>query len=895
MNGDEEYRQRVLDPARAAGDRPPEDLRVRYGLREPLRPAEVAASVKQVRQCWRRARGQLKYRKLIDRLEAEHRALVPVFDAAASGDLGPLQSRLVAAQATTARRRVEVKARLLDAAGALGLLSPADLDGLARAGGTPVAELTELAAGCGVEVREPDPLPLAPPYQAYQRVREALDVLGHRHLPDFVLAGRAIGPMRVLDGFQAPGGPIDGAAVAAVADRWARHARDSSATHADTVLVALKVALKEERLGELVLYDIAARLRERHRQRASDAALLRYATAELGVDDGDARRLIFSIARESVAPGGAGPAVRLRELIDAGEVHAAALLAEALLAAPPDPGGLDADAAVLVAELRQRVTAAARLSADAAADPDPDRGWTLLAEALRLVPDLPGAEERQRRLPPRPVPAVRATVDGAAVRISWSPTPSAAGEIDYQVVRYGPDGPDGAGADEIAVTHEPAARDGAPPANVPVTYAVVARRGLATAPAATAGPIIVRPEPSDVEVFAGDGVVTGRWRRPPAAARVLVSRDGVPVLSGRDSFRDDDVTNGTTYRYRVTACYMDAAGREVTTPGVWRAATPTAPPRPIPELTVRPDPAEAGRVIAAFDPPGHGTPEIVALGAPPPWPYGAIVPVAELARAGRRVAATPVPQPPREGLRFHAPTGVLLAVTVAGDTAAIGAHQWHVNLPPPGGLLAERRGGMISVGFDWPPGVAEVEVTCRTTGASGPDPGWTTTVTRAGYDAQGGVRLAVPEGPDVEVAACSTGLAGGVRVRGAAVTAALPGRRLVRYDLHRTGPPWRRGLVVALAPARPDPPGGSVRLRRLVLVRAPGTVIPQRAADGETIAAWNDVDVAGPTELRVPVDLPGTRPRPAAANGTYWLRCFLDGADQGTELTDPPVSRLRFP
>jgi hypothetical protein len=877
---DEEYKQRVLEPARAAGDQPPADLRVRYGLREPLRPAEVAAAVKEVRQCWRRARGQLKYRKLIDRLEADHRALVPVFEAAANGDLGPLQSRLRAAQANTARRRIEAKTWLLDAAGALGLLAPADLEGLAKTGGVPVAELATLAAGAGIEIRTPDQLPAVSPYQAYPRVREALDVLGHRQLPDFVLGGLLTGPMRVLDEFQAPGGRLDAAAVAAVADQWAKRARDSSATHADTVLVALKLMIKQGRLEEFVCYDIAARLRERHRRRASERALLRYATAELGVDEQDARRLIFAIGRES-GPEGGGSAGRLRELLDAGEVHAAALLAEALLATQPDAG--DGDAAVLVTEVRQRVARGTRLHAEAAASPDPDRAWALLAEALQLVPDLPGAEEQQRRLPPRPVPAARAAADGPAVVVTWSATPSAGGEIDYRVVRSGPEG---RGADEIAVTTDLTARDERPPANVPVTYGVVARRGQAAAAPAIAGPVVVRPEPSDVEVFAGDGVVTGRWRSPPAAARTLVTRDGAPVLAGKESFRDREVRNGTTYRYRMSAVYLDAAGKEVATPGVWRSASPTAPPQPITDLNVQPDPMEPGRVLATFAAPAHGTAEIVVLGAPPPWPHGAVVPVSEVLRAGRRLAATPVPQPPsREGLRLPAPTGVLLAITVAGDTAAIGAHQRHVNLPPPRDLLAERRGEVIMVGFDWPPGVAEVEVTCRL-----PDTGAersrtvTKAVTKAGYDAQGGLRLAAPEGAAVEVAVCSTGLAGGVRVSGAPVTTTIPGRCLVRYDLYRTGPPWRRGLVVALTSDR------SVRLRRLVLVRSPGKVIPQREADGETIAAWDDLDLTGPKELPVPVA--AARPGSHGPAGPYWLRCFLVTGE--AELADPPVRRLRF-
>jgi hypothetical protein len=878
---DEEYKQEVLEPARAAGDQPPEDLRVRYRLTEPLRPAEVTASVKEVRQCWRRARGQLKFRKLIDRLEAEHRALVSVFDAAARGDLGPLQTQLRAAQASTTRRRMEARARLVDAAAPLGLLAPADLEGLARSSGVSSAELTELAAGSGIEIHDPDPLPATPPYQAYQRVREALDVLGCRHLPDFLLAGRLTGPMQVLGGFRAGRARLDHGTVEAVAQGWARRARDSTATNADTVLVALKVALKQDQVDELVLYDIAARLRERHRHRASERALLRYATTDLGIDERDARRLVFAVGRED-GPAG-GPAGRLRELIDAGEVHAAALLAEALLAETVHGGGrgpdLDGETGLLAAEARRRVAEGVRLRAEAAATPDPDRAWRLLTEALRLVPDLPGAEDHQRRLPPGPVPAVRATVDGATVALTWTPTPTKVGEIDYQVLRSGP----GGGAAEVVVTTDTTARDERPPVNVPLTYAVVARRSDASAPPTAALPVVVRPEPYAVELPAGDGVVSGRWRCPPEAARVVVMRGDVPVDAGRESFRDHEVRNGTTYHYRLAAIYLDLDGGEVATPGVWMSATPAAPPDPIAELTLEPDPAGTGKVLATYPAPVHGTAEILVLGSAPPWPYGTVVPMTLVLEAAQRVTAVPrLDGPHREGLMLRAPTGVLLAVTVIGDVAAIGAHRRHVNLPPPRDLVAERRGGTIVIGFDWPPGVTEVEVAHRVSGSdsSRSDNGAGVTVTRAAYDAQGGLRLTAPEGAPVEVAVRSTGLAGDTRLTGPEVTTTVPGRHVVRYDLHRTGPPWRRALVLTLTPDQP------VRLSRLMLVLGDGKVMPQRPEDGETLVAWNDLEVTGHTELTVP--LPKPRHSPA---GTWWLRCFSTG---DIDLTDPPVRRLRF-
>jgi hypothetical protein len=908
---DEEYKQEVLEPARAAGDQPPEDLRVRYRLTEPLRPAEVTASVKEVRQCWRRARGQLKFRKLIDRLEAEHRALVPVFDAAARGDLGPLQTQLRAAQANTTRRRMDAKARLVDAAAPLGLLAPTDLEGLARSSGVSAGELTELAAGSGIEIRDPDPLPATPPYQAYQRVREALDVLGYRHLPDFLLAGRLTGPMRVLGGFQAGtgGGPegqgggknpvrLDHGTVEAVAQGWARRARDSSATNADTVLVALKVALKQDQVDELVLYDIAARLRERHRHRASERALVRYATTDLGIDERDARRLVFAVGRED-GPAG-GPAGRLRELIDAGEVHAAALLAEALLAETVHGGGrgpdLDGDTGLLAAEARRRVAEGVRLRAEAAATPDPDRAWRLLTEALRLVPDLPGAEDHQRRLPPGPVPAVRATVEETTVALTWTPTPTKVGEIDYQVLRSGP----GGGNAEVVVTADTTARDERPPVNVPLTYAVVARRSDADAAPTPALPVVVRPEPYAAEMLAGDGVVSGRWRCPPEAARVVVMRGDVPVNAGRESFRDHEVRNGTTYHYRLAAIYLDPDGGEVATPGVWMSATPAAPPDPIADLTLELDPAGTGRVLASYPAPAQGTAEILVLGSAPPWPYGTVVPMAQVLEAAQRVTAVPrLDGPHREGLMLRAPTGVLLAVTVIGDVAAIGAHRRHVNLPPPRDLVAERRGGTVVIGFDWPPGVTEVEVAHRVQPlrvqpprgglADGADTnrkitpaevGEKVTVTRAAYDAQGGLRLTAPEGAAVEVTVRSTGLAGDTRLTGPEVSTTVPGRQVVRYDLHRTGPPWRRALVLTLTPDQP------VRLPRLMLVLGDGKVMPQRVEDGETLVAWNDLEVTGHTELTVPLPKPHHSPA-----GTWWLRCFTTG---DIDLTDPPVRRLRF-
>src|SRR5262249_34104977 len=156
------------------------------------------------------------------------------------------------------------------------------------------------------------------------------------------------------------------------------------------------------------------------------------------------------------------------------------------------------------------------------------------------------------------------------VRLSWPETPSTGGEIRYRVLRQWDRPPRDAADGEVIASAGTTARDPDPPVNVPLFYAVVAQRGDATAPPVVTGPIRVRPEPADVRLIGGDGVVSGRWRCPPAAARVLVTRDTIgaeggdsartaepePVRAERTGFRDT-VDNGTTYHYRIAAVYLD--------------------------------------------------------------------------------------------------------------------------------------------------------------------------------------------------------------------------------------------------------------------------------------------------------------------------------------------------
>ncbi|MEV8631804.1 hypothetical protein AB0395_09120 [Streptosporangium sp. NPDC051023] len=844
---DERYIEEVLEPARRPGGALPDDLRVRYQVDETMSAATVAETARRVRQSWRLARGQLKFKRLVNRLEADDQGKYrEIFAAAEGGDLGPLHTAFAQTTEHAARRRADAESRLRAAAGPLRLVVPDVMERIAEDTGLGTEETRRICETLRIDVCEPDQLPEVAPYVRYSEVRTALDTLDNRHLAHFVFGVTCRG-MRVLGGFSMPGGaPLDRDALDRVRRKWTAEPQGSLTTRAETVLTALRTVPDP---AELVRYDIVARLRERAHEHANDDTLLQHATGHLDLALDEARRLVFAVRHESrYKASWSGTANRLRELIDIGDIVGAVDLARTLSQA-----ALAGEVAELVAEAQTRLDTAVRLRNEAVQDgTDPDQAWLKLEDALRNVPDLPEAGELQARLSPHPAGRPVAEARDGGVLISWDRSPSKVGEIRYEVRRNG--GP-------LATVAEPPVHDDAPPVNVALHYEVVARRGEGAAPPVSAAPIILRPEPEEVRVTAGDGVVSGGWAAPAMASRVVVVRDGTPITADRTGFRDLRVVNGEDYTYVVSAVYL-APGGEVVTPGVSRTVTPVGRPEPVREFELRPDPSDQGAFRARYDEPATGTLEIVALRGEPPWPVGTTISVAELRAASRTVPSSPE----RDGLTIR-PTGVsmvLLAVTLMGDLATIGGHREHVNLPSVTDLTAERRGTAVNVGFTWPPETSEVRVRWS---------GQETLVSSARYRAQGGIRLTSPESEELTVEVTPVVLLRGEHVTGPATAVRLPALVPVRYDVAREGPPWRRHLVLTLTCDRP------VRLTRLSLVLRPGSILPMSAADGVTLAEWAGLEV--PARLE--------RPLPDQA-GPYWLRCF---ADSGVELIDPPVRRLR--
>ncbi|MFI1562326.1 hypothetical protein ACH4ZX_04535 [Streptomyces sp. NPDC020490] len=870
---EQRYRSDVLDAGLPVTD----DLRTRYQLPRRLDGPVVTETVAAVRACWRRNRARLKYRPVIEELEAGHLIHRPLFEAAAGGDLGPLRAAVAEHDRQAGAGQAALHATLREAAAGLGLLTEVTLAEAAAAHRVGEAQARDLLPGLGLRIAEPDPLPRQVPHPAYARCGRHLEVLRLRHLDDFLATGAPGGrtpqPVRLFD---AP--PVEAAAVESAARRWSRLPHSAAHTAAQAVAAAVRRVLADqgaEGLAQVRLYEVAAPLRERLAARATPATLLAHATGELSIAVPDARRLVFAVLHEEA---GNPLQARLARLAADGRLAEAAAVADRL---PAD--ALPDEARALVAHVRDKLAEARALVDRARGLParDADLAWELLERAEAVARDVPGADAVRRALTVRPVSGLTATPDGTGVILTWRPSPSTAGEPEYvlrRAERRPPHDPaDGTGL-PLPSPRATSFADRSAPACVPLYYAVAVRRAAepdsAPSPLAVCGPVTYWPDVSGVRLRPEDRAITAAWTCPAQARSVEVVRvgpDGEPVrvAARRDGFTDGGLTNGTAYRYRVHVLYHPDDGRPVRTGGVSLTATPLGPPEPVTDLEIRP---VEGGLLASFDPPSGGEVRLYALGDAPPWPPGTRLRTAEL--PGRPITAEHAP----EGLRFPRPDRptVVQAVTVAGDRAVTGAHTVAA-VRPLGALTLTRHGGTgVAVVLDWPPDAGdEVEVSWRTPGEQDQR---RRTVGRAAYRHEAGVRLPVADGAGVEVEVRPVAVLGGQRTYGPPSTAVLPARTDAGYRLRRHGMPGRRTVTAVFTASAP------VRAERLLLVCSHGPLWPLEPGDGDVLADLAGAELGPGRDVRLSARLP------RGPGG--WLRCFAVG--EGLVLRDPPHHTLRI-
>ncbi|GID66936.1 hypothetical protein Acy02nite_48170 [Actinoplanes cyaneus] len=849
----ERYREEVLDPARKNGNTPPADLLVRYAV-DPARPPRGAAfdaHISAVYKYWQQLGTQRRvYQKIVEALNAAHQKLKE-------------SDRLTAEHFLAERRRVVqeigqaldeiVKELATDPVVAASALSVA----AAPLGGAAVeATLRDLLGKRRVRVvDELWPLPDGPPPKG-RAVQRSVRTLG-LPLSLHVLAGEKDLSFTLRAGLRVGGRPLTVEDLDGVRARTERRKQDDRKTATDDLLTNLGGALRDGSLDRLVLWELIEAVRP-----AAGLGKLRVVAREatrLGLQREEAEDFALAVLnRGAVIPPRRDVADEIDELLGGGSLRAAERLLPSLPANQDD-------------EVRERVRAATQRVDDLAARAQREiaAGRTeiaaeLLTIAVREAADDTDLAGRLRTLAPPPVPAVRAgTAAGDRVAISWTPSPARTGGISYQVVRtrQRPAGSAGDG-EVIGRTDGNEVADTGAPAGDDLHYTVFATRSEGVwSPGATAGPVSLLPEVTDVGAVTDESSVRVTWTSRADATGFTVVREpgGTPVRAGRNGFADEELTPGVEYRYLIRVNYPAASA------GVTVTAMPQAAPTEVPDLAVEPLPGQdPGRLRLAWTRPDGGDVTLRSAAHRPRWNRGAEITGAELTTYGKEVLGRSDPGTSRRAaMSLPMPAGrvFVTAFSVGGGRVIVGPTVAVTNIASVTDLRARRVGPVVRLSWTWPDGVALARVRWWPEGGS-PEQAEQVDCWQRAYRDDGGLQITTGiRAVRVEVSPVSrdgegetVGSPAGLRVGGSGVP--------VNYRFTQTGM-FRKTTRLELVADQECP------LPDLVVVQSPGRVVPLRPDQGTPVARIpaQRLEPGRPVTVDVPVQ---------SARGPYRLGCFVD-------------------
>jgi hypothetical protein len=872
----ERYRLEVLEPARQAGNVPPLDLYVRYGLPSDISdPAAFGQQVHEVLDYWRELRSSRVYARLADALIARHAELAPD---------GPLTlEKFTQRHAQAHREQTDQLARLADAeAGAATHVGPATLARLRSALGRSVtdAEVTEALQRAGVRVVAAFPqLPAAPhPKQAdlAQHVRQ----LSKRLSAEVVFGDAVRHGFRVLGGFRlADSRRLDEAAL----DEARRqtdalpYSAPGKATTENVLAILRGAARTPGDLDALLLSEVVEWLRQFAGRGFVQRAIAGQAR-ELGLEEDEAGL----IAAAMFAGGALEPArQQVEEELTAGRLRTAQRLAAGLPAGDP--------LRERVAALDAQVTALIRRADQELAQGRRELAATRLAEAARIAADDASLAERLAALPPPPPRNAAARVDGDHVLVTWGPSPALAGRVRYRV-RRGQDRAPVSPAEGTAVAAQTGRNDVTdtePPLGADLIYSVFADRGgEACSPPAVTQSVVFAPDVTGISVTAADTSVAVSWRAHAADA-VLVVRgegrpprgtdDGTAVEASLAGFTDAGLRTGTEYFYRIAASYRAPGGQRRQSAGIVVPVVPEPQPEAVTDLDVAVLDDGMPLVAASWTPPPHGQVRLAMSDEPPPWPAGARITQEDVAGLSEISALPRRGGDGRDSLQLRLPSGRhhLVALTWGASAIVVGAAAEVSLVGPVSALSAARMHDAVQLAWVWPPDATDAVIRW---------PGGERRCSRRVYDDEGGVTITVgPAETSIEVRAVYPHP--GERLTAPAALVRVPGRGVaVSYRIRRPGPLRPRQRIVELTSERPT------KLPPLVLVRTTGPYAPDDPAGGETVGWIEPQPIAPGQPVAVTVELP---------RGRAWLACFVDpGAPiadaRAILLFPPPAGEMRI-
>ena len=872
----EQYRLDVLERARRAGNVPPPDLYVRYGLSGDVSDqGAFARRIAEVIRYWQELKSKRTYARLAETLLAHHA------DLERSGRL--TLDKFIELQTHAHHEQMERLSRLASveagAATHVGAVTVARLRG-AAGGAVTEAEVHSSLAKAGVRVIEQFPSLPVRPHPKLADLTQQLQSLRFQLSTEVVFGDAVRSGFRVLAGFQlADGRPLTETAINDARRRVdALPFHDPAKTPAENVLAILSSMTRQP--GELETF-LLSEVTELLRQHAESGFVQRAIAAqarELGLEEDEAGLIAAALlARDTLGT--------VRQQVEQELAEGRLRSAQRLAAALPADDVLRERITAREAE----VTALARRADRELALGQREQVASLLYEAMTIASDDAHLGERLAALPPPPPRSATARVGGDHVLVTWEPSPALAGRVSYRVMRDHRRAPasveEGTAVVTQTVRHDVA--DAQAPPGTGLYYSVFAERGGDTwSPPAVTQSVIFTPDITGLSMEADETSVTFSWRVHPGADAVVVTRaegrvpqapeDGTPVEASLAGFTDTGLRTGTEYSYRIAVSYRTPGGQHRQSAGVIGSVVPAPAPEAVTDLTVRALGSGTAGIAAAWIPPRHGQVRLTLSEQTPRWPLGTHITPVEAASLHQ------VPGVPRRGadgrdfLELSLPPGrhYLTALTAGGRIFIIGASAEIGLAEPVRELSALRMLDVVRLSWVWPDEATDAVVRW---------PGGERHCSRRVYDDEGGVTIDVaPSKTLIEVCTVYSLLGGPLTAPGVQVN--VPGRAVrVTYSIHRASVLHPRQRVIEIAAEQPT------ELPALVVVRATGPYAPDDPAEGETIGRVEPQSVTPGEPVRVTVELP---------KGPAWLACFVDpctskGDAEGVLLFPPASEEMR--